>query len=427
MCFGAIDDWVEENRRTILDLNRTLVSIPSENRYPHGDEKEVQEFVEGCLEDLGCKTDTFCPTDVPGLTKHPAYLGGRSYEERPNVVGKKRGAGGGRSILFSGHMDTVPRGGDPWSVDPFSGTAEEGRQYGLGIFDMKGGMAAAMMAVRALNELGVRLKGDVMIETVVDEEFGGANGTLACRLRGYEADVAIVPEPSNLSICPQNQGGGMFRVSFEGEPGRSFSGEELLNPVYAAARFLEAFREYEAYHKRKRSNSRFFARDPGLPAYAQGMRAASSDLPLSDRVPSRCTIDVWIQCYPETSEEELRRDFVTFVEDRMRGDEILSEIRPNIEKLIRFLPGTGIPEGHEIVEVATRVARQVYEEGLPVEGAPFACDSFVFNLHSLTPALIWGPKGANAHAPDEYVEVESFMDLVKMYALTMVEWCGVSR
>ena len=219
----------------------------------------------------------------------------------------------------------------------------------------------------------------------------------------------------------------MFRVSFEGEPGRSFSGEELLNPVYAAARFLEAFREYEAYHKRKRSNSRFFARDPGLPAYVQGMRAASGDLPLSDRVPSRCTIDVWIQCYPETAEEELRRDFVTFVEDRMRGDEILSEITPTIEKLIRFLPGTGIPEGHEIVEVATRVARQVYEEGLPVEGAPFACDSFVFNLHSLTPALIWGPKGGNAHAPDEYVEVESFMDLVKMYALTMVEWCGVSR
>jgi acetylornithine deacetylase/succinyl-diaminopimelate desuccinylase-like protein len=76
---------------------------------------------------------------------------------------------------------------------------------------------------------------------------------------------------------------------------------------------------------------------------------------------------------------------------------------------------------------AARVSRMVYEGGLPVEGARFACDSFVFNLHSGTPALIWGPKGGNAHAPDEYVEVEPFMDLVKMYALTMIEWCGVSR
>jgi acetylornithine deacetylase len=427
MYVGAIDDWVEENRRTILDLNRTLVSIPSENRYPHGDEKRVQGFVEECLEDLGCRTDTFLPTYIPGLTEHPAYLGGRSYEGRPNVVGKKGGAGGGRSILFSGHMDTVPRGEDRWSVDPFSGAVSEGKQYGLGIFDMKGGMAAAMMALRALNELGVRLTGDVTIETVVDEEFGGANGTLACRLRGYEADIAIVPEPSNLVICPQNQGGSMFRVSFQGKPGRSFSGEELLSPVYAAARFVEIFREYEAYHKEKRSVSRLFERDPGPPAYVQGMRAASSDLPLSDRVPSRCTVDVWIQCYPETSEEELRRDFVTFVEEKAREDEILSEVRPNIERLIRFLPGTGIPEGHEIVEVAARVSRMVYEGGLPVEGAPFACDTFVFNLHSGTPALIWGPKGGNAHAPDEYVEVEPFMDLVKMYALTMIEWCGVSR
>ena len=76
----------------------------------------------------------------------------------------------------------------------------------------------------------------------------------------------------------------------------------------------------------------------------------------------------------------------------MRGDEILSEVIPNIEKLIRFLPGTGIPENHEIVEVAARVSRMVYEGGLPVEGARFACDSFVFNLHSGTPALIWAPR-----------------------------------
>src|SRR5918997_6632631 len=128
MHLEAIDDWVEDNRRAILDLNRSLVSIPSENRYPRGDEKEVQRFVEGYLEELGCTTDTFLPTDVPGLTGHPAYLDGRSYEARPNVVGKKLGTGRGRSIMFSGHMDTVPTGDDSWSVDPFSGVVEEGKQ-----------------------------------------------------------------------------------------------------------------------------------------------------------------------------------------------------------------------------------------------------------------------------------------------------------
>lgn len=87
-----VSDWVEENRETILDLNASLVSIPSQNRFPDGDEAEVQRFVERYLrETLGCETDVFLPTDVPGLTEHPAYLGGRNYEGRPNVVGTKRG------------------------------------------------------------------------------------------------------------------------------------------------------------------------------------------------------------------------------------------------------------------------------------------------------------------------------------------------
>jgi acetylornithine deacetylase len=261
----------------------------------------------------------------------------------------------------------------------------------------------------------------------VDEEFGGANGTLACRLRGYKADVAIVPEPSNLAICPQNQGRSMFRISFSGKPGRSFSGKQLVNPVYACARFLEIFRQYEDYHKRKRSNSKLFADDLGLPAHVQGVRAGSGDLPLFDRVPGECTIDVWIQGYPETSEEELYQDFSGFCEERRSGDEILSDIEPKIEKLIRFLPGSGIPEDHRIIDVTSGVARRVCGEELPVQGASFACDSFMFNLYSETPALIWGPKGGNAHAPDEYIEIEAFMDLVKMYALTMIEWCGVDR
>jgi acetylornithine deacetylase len=420
----VIDGWVEENRDAILDLNRALVSIPSENRCPDGDEGEVQELVEGYLTELGCETDVFLPTDVPGLTEHPAYLGGRNYGGRPNVVGTKRGKGG-RSLLFSGHMDTVPRGDEPWSVDPFSGLVREGRQYGLGILDMKGGMAAAMSALRALNELGVRLAGDLLIETVVDEEFGGANGTLACRLRGYGADAAIVPEPSNLAICPENQGGSMFRISFEGKPGRAALGGEPVNPVYAAGRFLEIFRRYEAHHGRKRSRSKFFENDPGPPAYVQGVRAGSVELDFFDRVPGACSVDVWIQCYPETSEEELRSDFVSFCEEAASEDEVLSVVGPRFEKLIRFLPGSGVPEGHEIVEVARRAAARVRDGGLPVEGAPFACDTFMFNLHSDTPALIWGPKGANVHAPDEYVEIDALMDLVKMYALTAIEWCGV--
>jgi acetylornithine deacetylase len=422
-----ISKWVDEHKDEILNLNSSLVSVPSENRYPTGDEKKVQKLVADTLKEINCDVDVFLPTDVLGLIEHPAYLGERSYEDRPNVVGTKKGSGDGRSIIFSGHMDTVPTGTDPWSVDPYAGTVKDDKQYGLGIFDMKGGMAASMMALKSLQELGIELKGDVIIENVVDEEYGGANGTLACRLRGYEADIAIIPEPTNMVICPVNQGGSMFRITFQGEgAGRSFSGEELINPVFAGARFLDIFRQFEQQRTKQESTNRFYKDYQGLPTLVQGVKAGPVHLPLTDRVPSNCVIDVWIQCFPETTEEELHKEFISFVEERAKNDDILKQIPPKIEKLIRFLPGTGILEDHDIIDV-TKAVSQDLGHNLPVKGAPFACDSFMFNLHSNTPALIWGPKGGNGHSPDEFIYVDDFMELVKMYALTIIKWCGVKE
>ncbi|MDR4887499.1 M20/M25/M40 family metallo-hydrolase [Fredinandcohnia sp. QZ13] len=421
-----IDQWITNNQEEIFAFNRSLVSIPSQNRYPTGEEKEVQQLVEKTLKELGCDTDVFLPTDVPGLVAHPAYLGERFYDDRPNVVGTKKGTGNGKSIIFSGHMDTVPEGDDPWSVDPFAGEIKDGKQYGLGLFDMKGGMAASMMALKLLNELGIRLKGDVIIESVVDEEYGGANGTLACRLRGYEADIAIVPEPSNMIVCPAAQGGSMFRITFQGRAGRSFSGEKLLNPVYPAARFIEIFRQFEEIRSQAIPNSKYYKQNPGLPTYIQGLKAGPINLPLCDRVPSECTLDVWFQCYPGTTEEELREEFEAFILEQSKEDELLRMMPPKIQKLIRFLPGTSIPENHGILDVVKEVSEESKEE-LLIDGAPFACDSFMFNMYSNTPAIIWGPKGGNAHAPDEFIYVNDFKKLIKLYALTIIKWCGVEE
>lgn len=423
---SQIEKWVDDHNEDILAFNRDIVSIPSINRFPTGEEKRVQAFVAKTLESLGCETDSFLPTDVPGLTEHPAYLGGRDYKDRPNVVGVKKGSGGGRSIMFSGHMDTVPEGEEPWTVPLFSGLVKDGKQYGLGLFDMKGGMAASMMALKAINELGLTLKGDVTIENVVDEEYGGANGTLACRLKGYKADIAIIPEPSNMVVCPENHGGSMMRIKFKGRAGRSFSGEKLLNPLYAAGRFLEIFREFEEELAEKTSDSIFYQNSPGLPAYAHGIKAGPVHLPLCDRVPGECTIDVWIQCYPNTTEEELRQEFTNFIDKKAANDEILQQMPPQIEKLIRFLPGSGVDKNHEILQVTQEVGKD-FGEDLKVEGAGFACDAFMFNLHSDTPAIIWGPKGSNAHSIDEYIYVDDFMKLVKLYAYTMVKWCGIAK
>jgi acetylornithine deacetylase len=174
---------------------------------------------------------------------------------------------------------------------------------------MKAGMAAAMLAMQALGELGVKMRGDICIETVVDEEFGGANGTLASRLRGHHADAAIVTEPSNLVICPATQVGIMQRVAFTGRTWRDFSGVAIMNPVFAAARFVDIFRHFDLLYCRKPSDDPWFQGGPPLTCYLQGIRGDDMSLPLFDRAPGVCTIDVWIQCFPGTSKAELYREF----------------------------------------------------------------------------------------------------------------------
>lgn len=421
-----IERWVDGHRKQLLEWNRELVSIPSVNSCTDGAEAEAQVYIRSRLENMNFEVETFLPTDIPGIEEHPAYLSGRSYVNRPNVVGRKRGTGRGKSLLVSGHIDTVPLAGGVWSVDPFSGIVKDGKQYGLGLFDMKSGLAAALAASQALEDLQIRLEGDLLFESVVDEEFGGANGTLACRLRGLEADLAIIPEPTNLAICPGNQGGSMYRIIYFGNSGRIFSGETVVNPVFAGARFLEMFREYQIYHAQKQTASVWFD-GVKLPAYIQGMVAGDVELPLFDRAPAECRIDVWIQHFPETTEEQAYDDLIRFYERYASTDSLLATLPVRFEKLIRFIPGTELAVNHPSLPVLQCVSEQWVEGGLPIHGAPFACDAFLFNQFSSTPVVIWGPKGGNAHAADEFIDVEDWLILVKLYALTMIEWCGANK
>jgi len=420
-----IKAWVQAHREYILETNRKLVQAGSENLYPRGNEKRTQLIMKSHLEQIGFTTDLFTPDEVPGLKRHEAYLNdGRIYEDRPNLVGILKGKGGGRSLIFSGHADTAPLSGEKWDFDPFGGEVADGKQYGLGIFDMKGGMSAAILAAQCLRELDIELEGDLLIESVVDEEFGGANGTLACRLRGYDADAAIIPEPTNMVVCPANQGGAYYRAWFEGVSGRSYSGEALINPVNACASFVEVVKQYGEWRNAKSSPPPLFEGQP-LVTVIQAVHAGDTRFDLGDRVPKTCFVDVWLQCWPGVGEESLFEEFTGFVGEAAKRYPILAAMPPRFEKKMRFLPGTSIGADHPIVKTLLEAGALVRESGLICGGAPFACDSFIFNRHSSTPAVIFGPRGGNAHSANEFIWVEDFLTLVELYAMTMAIWCGV--
>ncbi len=416
-----VRQWVNQHHKEILDLTSNLVRFKTVNLIDTGTEQELQQYIAAILRDrLGLEVDLFSPEEVTGFRDHPAYFPGKDYTNRPNVIGRWKGHGGGKSLMFSSHVDTAPVA-PGWTNDPWEPVIKDGRLYGLGVFDMKGGLAASVMAVNCLQELGIRLQGDVFIESVVDEEYGGANGTLACRLRGYEVDAAIVPEPTNLAVCPASRGGALWRITFRGNSGMSFSGEKIHNPVFAAAQFITFLEAFEEERSSVAGPSPWYGHNKSLPVIVTRIEAGDMTALLCDTGPTVCHVDVWIECYPGISEEQLRQEMLDSYADYCRDQGITMHSIAEVHKLIRFLPGSEAPEDFPLISLLAREVSRVTGQEAVVQGAPFACDSFMFNLYSPTPAVILGPVGGNAHAPDEFIQLREF----EIYARTIMSWCGV--
>lgn len=422
---GQLDEriagWVREHRSAIVGMVSDLIRFPTVNLVTDGTERDCQTYVASVLDGLGLETSLYSPEEAPGFRSHPAYFPGKDYASRPNVAGRRRGSGSGKSLLFSSHADTavVAPG---WSSSPWEPRESDGKLYGLGSFDMKGGLAASIMAVRCLIELGVCLDGDVTVESVVDEEFGGANGTLAGRLMGYNADAAIIPEPTNMAICPATRGGALWRLTFRGKTGLSFSGETLLNPLSDAGKFLVFLERFEREGGRVQGPAPWYSETAGLPAIATRFAAGDLSAALCDVGPERCELDIWVECYPGTTEQQLMQQLIEGYTAMFEGAQM-----PEFRKMIRFLPGSEVSPDFALLPLLSEEIGKLSGAVPVMRGAPFACDAFMFNLYSSTPAVVLGPSGANAHAADEYVEVDSLLMLTELYARIIVKWCGVSR
>lgn len=422
---AAINRWVDEHAEDVIGLTEALIRFPSVNHPPDGDEGDAQRFVVEQLRALDLEVDVFLPTDVPELATHPALWQGREYTDRPNVVGTRRGVNptAGKSLLFSSHVDVVAgsRGG---RFESFTPAREGDKLYGRGSNDMKGGLAASMVAVRCLKELGVRLNGDVIVESVVDEENGGSNGTIAARLRGHNADACIVPEPNGMLVSPAHKGGRIWEIHLKGKPGMPFGADELINPAYGIARLAVAVEEWEQIRNRVTAPHPLFVDIPGLPVLLTKLRAGEFEPGAGDAVPEKAMMEVWAEEYPGTTAEQHRERFIGFLEKVARETPAVARCEMEIRPTTRFLPGSEIAPDHPLVQAVSRVYQETLSRAPVVRGAPFACDVYVFNQIANIPCVILGPRGGNAHSYDEWVIMEDLVALTKVFAGTAVEWCG---
>ncbi len=413
-------------RSEILEWLKTLVRFPSENRPPAGTEAAAQGFLEAQCRSLGWETQSFLPSEVAGAQAHRYWLSGREYPPgRGNVTARWKGSGRGRSILFSGHVDVAPFEPDDWKVcRPFEPTVVEGRLYGRGSADMKGGMAAAFWALKILAESGFTPVGDILFESIVDEEFAGGNGTLAARLRGHNADLAILMEPTRMQVCPACLGAFLGDIIITGKAGMPFMGSEIPNPLFAAGRVIQHFKEWQQAWRAENSHPLF--REPGkqLNLVLSGLSTTKSgELPQMG-TPLIAAISWIVWCYPGMTESEFSRRFRSFWDACRSSDPELLPFALEIVPTYHFVRPWETPADHPAVAAAVRAVREVTGTDPTVGGAPFSCDLGVYGDPGRMPCLILGPRGDNLHAPDEWVLLEDVYTLAAAFARLAAEWSG---
>ncbi|WP_135828447.1 ArgE/DapE family deacylase [Halorussus halobius] len=399
-----------------------LVSEPT----VRGDETTAQELVVDRLDDLGFAVTTVTADDVAGIESHPEFASDdRSYEDRPNVVGERAASGDGRSLLFNGHVDVVPPGDpDQWSFDPYAGAVRDGRLLGRGASDMKGGLAAMVYAVEAVERAGFELLGDVTVESVIEEEAGGFGGTLATVLdRDADAmpDAVVVPEPTDFDLWIANDGVSYFRVTVEGKSAHAAETDDGVNaisklvPIYQALSDLHDERKetvhddlFEQWHEHTVSLN--------LGTLHAGEWASS--------VPDEAVLEARVSHAPDETREEVQEAVEATVRRAAAGDPWFEAHPPEVEWFGWRGSSAKVSPDADIVETVQRVAEDGLDRTSRAKGFPGGIDTRFFVNDADTPAICFGPGDHNIHGTDEYLPVEELAEATLGLALIAMEWCG---
>lgn len=390
---GLIDE------QAVVELTQELVRIPSEN--PPGQEGEVARYIQRWLEDRGLQ--------VQVIEAEPG---------RPNLIAGW-GPDDGPVFMLNGHTDVVPPG-DGWTVDPYGGELRDGRIYGRGATDMKGGLAALLHAFDAIRRSGVRLKGKLLLVINVDEEAGGKAGAGYLIENGFvKADSCLVCEPSSLKLVTAEGGLLWMELLFRGRAVHSVLAPNGINAVEKALQVLQALmplkRELES-HVGSRGKPTIFS----INMVHGGVKV--------NQVPGQCQVSIDVRIPPGVPIGT--RDVIARVE------EILDQQRaadPDLDVSLSYrdpVEPFEIPADAPIIATLRQAVADV--TGKPAEDwAPQRViqndDSDLYHWWTKggIPGVYFGPGAIElAHNADEYVETRELILAARIFALTALRTLG---
>jgi acetylornithine deacetylase len=410
-----LSNWLLKEQESAIHFLQKTVQEASTT----GNETGVQQLIAKKLEEMGLEVDMWYP-DGKELANHPYFCASRTdFSSSPNVVGIWRGRGNGRSLVLNGHIDVVPEGDlKQWDDLPYSGKIIDGKLFGRGSTDMKGGNLSLLLAIQALKETGTVLDGDLFFHSVIEEESGGA-GTLAAVLRGYTADAAIIPEPTNMKIFPAQQGSMWFKLTVNGKAAHGGTRYEGVSAIDKTAIVLEAIKELET--KRNKNITDPLYRDIPIPVPINVGKISGGNWPSS--VPDTVQVEGRIGVAPNETLEEVKKELEDYLSSIQ--DSWLLEHPVAVEWFgAQWLPGS-IETDHPLMSTLIKNFEHVKKQKPVIEASPWGTDGGLLSLAGNTPSIVFGPGvTAVAHYPNEYIEISKIIETAEIIALTIYDWCG---
>lgn len=416
---AAVADHFDEELSFLADF----VRIPSV-RF---EEAPAQDFIAAALRERRYEVDEWT-IELEDLEPLPGFgpIHG-DFSRARTVVGTHRpSVTRGQSLILQGHLDVVPTGPlDMWTTPPFEPKIEDGWMYGRGAGDMKSGTVAAIFALDALHHAGFEPAARVHIQSVIEEESTGL-GALSTLQRGYRADLAVLPEPSDHTINRAQIGVLWFRIAVKGKPTHVAVAKEGSNAIMAAYDVIRALQELEVEWNARAANDPIYG-DVAHPLNFNAGKISGGDWASS--VPAWCNVDCRMGVLPGQSLAAAKSEIEACVSAVSRNHPFLSNNPPDVTwngfQAEGYVLGNDADPG---LEAMRRSHAAVFGEGTELEERKMTAltDTRFYGLYYDIPAFCYGPRAENIHGFDERVNLSSVKQTTEVLALFIADWCGLN-
>lgn len=392
-CLGLLSDWVKHKSYSETEGEKALVHHVVGQMQAMGIQAEAQAFDEG---------------------------------RRANAIGRWKGTGGGKSLLFNGHLDTNPAT-EGWTVDPWGGVVDDEFIYGIGVSNMKAGDAASYCAVKTLLDAGVKLKGDVILTYVVGELQGGV-GTVAAIRSGIRADYFVNSEPTDVQAVTMHACAFSFVIELVGNTRHLSKREQAVDAIMAACDLiprLNAMTFSGAPSPEHESINRVHV---GVVHGALGKELHEWRAP---QVSDYCKLKGSGRYAPGQTEggalADMQRELAA-LEQRFPG--LKASIRIEKKEGHQSMPAFEVAKDARIVKAINAAYEGVRGEKQPTGAIKppgfFGTDAGHLYAEAGMEGIVCGPGGRYNTMPDERVEIRDFLDMVRIYMLTILDICEVA-